>query len=138
MLVNWTLEYLGKNVDEFAGKKLRFEDMNVSDAGRRYVDIGVTETNGRKLFYEFKSVKDVPPTEFNKQFLKDLQNANNLDQIKWIFDGKKNPPNFRENMEKAIENITLDAKTAQKFGKNSSDELKDLILDNFDEIFRIK
>ena len=27
---NWTLEYIGNNVDEFAGKKLRFEDLNLN------------------------------------------------------------------------------------------------------------
>lgn len=134
---NWTLEYLGKNLDEFAGKKLIFEDLNKTDAGRRYVDISV-EKGLDKIFYEFKSVKEVPPAHFTEQFLKDLQNADNLDQIKWIFDGKKNPADFRNKMEKAIDNLKIDNKTAEKFGKNNSEELKDLILDNFDKIFNIK
>lgn len=41
------------------------------------------------IYYEFKSVAKVPPAHFAEQFLKDLQNADNLDQIKWIFDGRK-------------------------------------------------
>ena len=40
---------------------------------------------------EFKSVKDVPPSNFLEQFGKDLKNSevSDLSQIKWIFDGKK-------------------------------------------------
>ena len=40
---------------------------------------------------EFKSVKDVRPSNFLEQFGKDLKNTevSDLSQIKWIFDGKK-------------------------------------------------
>ena len=44
-----------------------------------------------KVFYEFKSVKEVPPNGFVKQFINDLsrREVQSLEQIKWIFDGKK-------------------------------------------------
>ncbi|MEE0996486.1 MAG: hypothetical protein U0L74_03810 [Paludibacteraceae bacterium] len=36
-------------------------------------------------------MKEVPPTNFNDQFVKDLLNKDvkKLSQIKWIFDGEK-------------------------------------------------
>ncbi|MRI63606.1 hypothetical protein EDM00_06335 [Ornithobacterium rhinotracheale] len=75
--------------------------------------------------------------------MKDLTNANSLDQIKWIFDGAKKTIGkdgkaFKETMEKAIENLKIDKKITQKFGKKSPDELKDMILDNFEKIFDLK
>jgi hypothetical protein len=49
--------------------------------------VDVSDT--KRIFYEFKSTKDVPLDEFAEQFIKDLSIADDLDQIKWIFDGKK-------------------------------------------------
>lgn len=90
-------------------------------------------------------MKDVPPGEFNQQFLKDLQNANDLDQIKWIFDGKKNPENFKLNMEKAINNLfnSKDANIQKQLkqvsekmtGFEDIDILKSEIMDDFTKIF---
>ena len=90
----WTVRYIGQNGREFAGKKLRFEvNQEVGDKIRR-VDMVVETTNKgitKKIFYEFKSVKDVPPANFLEQFGKDLKNTevSDLSQIKWIFDVKK-------------------------------------------------
>ncbi|EHQ43865.1 hypothetical protein [Myroides odoratus] len=74
---------------------------------------------------------------FAEQFLKDLQKATSLDQIKWIFDGKKNPSNFRKNMEKAIDKMTFDDDLLLKFGVDDIDELRYLIEINFDKIFKL-
>ena len=39
---------------------------------------------------EYKSVKDVPPGDFDKQFGNDLNNKSyGVDQVKWRFDGDK-------------------------------------------------
>lgn len=50
---------------------------------------------------------DVPPGKFAEQFIKDLSRGDvtSLDQLKWIFDGKKAPADFKEKMLKAIEDI---------------------------------
>lgn len=42
----------------------------------------------------------VPPTQFTEQFIKDLarKDVENLSQIKWIFNGSKNPANFKQSM----------------------------------------
>ena len=52
--------------------------------------------------------------------LEDLTNSNvtSLDQIKWIFNGAKNPPNFSQNMLDAIDNLPLTNQMAQKFLPN--------------------
>ena len=75
-------------VTEEVGEKIRRVDMVVED-----------EILGN-IFYEFKSVKDVPPANFLERFGKDLANTevSDLSQIKWIFDGKKVPADFKEKM----------------------------------------
>ncbi len=136
---NWTLEYIGKNLDDFSGKKLTFEDMFKTDAGRRYVDVSVTETSGRKVLYEFKSVQEVPPNNFSEQFLKDLSNreVTSLDQIRWVFDGKKNPANFKQNMERAIDNMdTITKDLAEKFiGERNINKFKKTLKENLENVF---
>ena len=88
----WTVRCIGQHGGEFAGKRLNFEVIEeVGDKIRR-VDQKVYDENlGKNIFYEFKSVKDVPPANFLEQFGKDLKNSevSDLSQIKWILDGKK-------------------------------------------------
>ncbi len=62
---------------------------------------------------------------------------NNLDQIQWIFDGRKSPDNFRSNMETAIDNLPIDITTANKFNFSSDVKLKNELKSRFDEIFRL-
>lgn len=114
-------------------KTLHFElPANVDDLGMRYFDVADISDANKILFYEFKSVAKVPPAHFAEQFLKDLSNKDvtSLDQIKWIFDGKKNPANFKANMKKAIENLPLTDDLTKKFNVNDIDELKDFIETN--------
>lgn len=102
--------------------------------------IGVDKSAPNKnawIYYEFKSVAKVPPAHFAEQFLKDLQNADNLDQIKWIFDGKKNPANFKQKMLDTIDKMTFNDDLLKKFNVDDIDELKDLIETNFDKIFKL-
>ena len=86
----WIQRYILEHPDEFKGRTLTFESR--LDAGEtvRRVDVVVRMgENSRPVYYEFKSVKNLPPSNFAKQFLKDLEIADNLDQIKWYFDGSK-------------------------------------------------
>lgn len=50
----------------------------------------IVETANGPVYYEFKSVKDLPPRDFVEQFGKDLSRDNfSVDNLRWIFDGKK-------------------------------------------------
>lgn len=87
----------------------------------------------------------VPPTQFKEQFIKDLarEDVENLSQIKWIFDGKKTPENFKKNMLDAIDKLPLKDGTSltddlvKKFGVKNSDELINLIESKFENIFKL-
>ena len=102
--------------------------------------------NGRVVggctYFEFKSVKEVPPPPFNDQFAKDLLNddVTNLSQLKWVFDGKKFPEgyDFKGKMKKAIEKMDMPKEALKKFGARTEDELKTAIINNFDNIFQVK
>ncbi|WP_421498023.1 hypothetical protein [Flavobacterium columnare] len=140
---NWILNYIGTHADEFTNKTIKFEEYISNELGGRFVDVtDVTNTN--KVFFEFKSVSTVPPGHFSEQFMKDLTNAGSLDQIKWIFNGAKNPPNFRTNMINAIDNLPLTDGTplvddlVKKLGVKDADGLKDLIESKFDDIFKLR
>ena len=83
---------------------------------------------------------EVPPGHFAEQFMKDLTNANSLDQIKWMFNGAKNPPNFRTNMLNAIDNLPLTDNLAKKLLDNPNATkaiLKNELKSKFDNIFKL-
>ena len=92
-----------------------------------------------RIFYEFKSVKTVPPKDFAEQFMKDLNNADNLSQIKWIFNGSKNPVDFKKNMLEAIDKLPLTEDLARKFlqkvRKPNKQKLLEELNSNFEKIF---
>ncbi|WP_315192477.1 hypothetical protein [Capnocytophaga sputigena] len=136
---NWIVEYLAKNSDQFKGKTIKFEEFNSTTLGGRFIDVTDETFSFNKIFYEFKSVKTVPPKDFAEQFMKDLSNAKNLSQIKWIFNGSKNPPNFKQNMLEAIDKLPLTDDLGKKLlGENSNKEfLKLRIKKDFDEIFNL-
>lgn len=88
----WTLRYLANNADEFTGaSKVSFEVLEkLPDGRRRIADMVVEYPQGGRVYYEFKSVKNLPPTDFIQQFSKDLARLNaEMDNLKWVFDGKK-------------------------------------------------
>ena len=136
---NWIVEYLAKNSDQFKGKTIKFEEFNSTTLGGRFIDVTDETFSFNKIFYEFKSVKTVPPKDFAEQFMKDLSNADNLSQIKWIFNGSKNPVDFKKNMLEAIDKLPLTDDLGKKLlGKNSNKEfLKLRIKKDFDEIFNL-
>ena len=88
---------------------------------------------------EFKSVKDIPPANFLEQFGKDLANSevSDLSQIKWIFDGKKAPADFKEKMLEEIKKLNIDPNVAEKLEFKNSQLLMNEIKKQFDNIFII-
>ena len=88
----WTLRYLANNADEFTGaSKISFEVLErLPDGRKRIADMVVEYPNRSKVYYEFKSVKNLPPKDFIQQFSGDLTRPNfNTNNLKWVFDGKK-------------------------------------------------
>ena len=145
----WTLRYLNQNTISFKGRKLVFEQIEKwGDIENKIIHItDVTDKTdiGHIIYIEFKSVKEVPPNGFVKQFINDLSrdDVRSLDQIRWIFDRSKNPLGkngeiFRISIEKSIESLNISKKIAEKFGTKNPEELKDLIINNFDKIFVLK
>ena len=137
---NWIVEYLAKNSDQFKGKTIKFEEFNSTTLGGRFIDVTDETIVRSKVFYEFKSVKTVPPKDFAEQFMKDLSNADNLSQIKWIFNGSKNPVDFKKNMLEAIDKLPLTENLAKKFLRTvdnpTSKDLKKYLIKNFEVIFK--
>ena len=139
----WTVRYLVNRLNSFSSGKIAFEVTETwNDAGNviRRVDM-IDETNSAsKIYYEFKSVQNVPPGKFGDQFIKDLSNpdVNSLDQLKWLFDGRKNPDNFRDNMLDAIDELNLTEDLAEKFTQlRDIEQFRDAIKSEFDEIFEL-
>jgi hypothetical protein len=137
----WVQRYIVNNADEFKGLTVTFEEIeDIVGSGIRRVDV-VANAGGtsRKIFYEFKSVQNIPPQNFAKQFIKDLEIADDLDQIKWIFDGKKisalDKTKFLDELKKADIASDVIKKWTQEDDIN---KLFKLIEDNFNDIFLIK
>ena len=136
---NWIVEYLAKNSDQFKGKTIKFEEFNSTTLGGRFIDVTDETIVRSKVFYEFKSVKTVPPKDFAEQFMKDLNNADNLSQIKWIFNGSKNPVDFKKNMLEAIDKLPLTENLAVKLIQEKNiNKLRRYLKDNLEDIFLLK
>ena len=137
---NWVITYITKHIGEFKGRKLVFEEFNSTTLGGRFIDVTDETIVRSKVFYEFKSVKTVPPKDFTEQFMKDLSNADNLSQIKWIFNGSKNPVDFKKNMLEAIDKLPLTENLAKKILRTvdnpTSKDLKKHLIKNFEVIFK--
>jgi hypothetical protein len=85
-------------------------------------------------------VKEVPPPNFNDQFVKDLLNddVKKLSQIKWIFDGEKIKKADLEVLKNRIKTLDIPPTASAKFNLNTIDELKKEIERNFDNIFQVQ
>jgi len=138
---NWIVKYLGKNSQDFSNKTLKFEDYMNNSLGGRYVDVSDLTNEVRAVFYEFKSVKGVPPKDFKEQLMKDLTNADDLDQIKWIFNANKNPlgnsgKSFRDTLIEEIDKLPLTEDLAEKFiGQRDILEFSAYLKESFDDLF---
>ena len=136
---NWVITYITKHIGEFKGRKLVFEEFNSTNLGGRFIDVTDETIVRSKVFYEFKSVKTVPPKDFAEQFMKDLSNADNLSQIKWIFNGSKNPVDFKKNMLEAIDKLPLTENLAVKLIQEKNiNKLRRYLKDNLEDIFLLK
>ena len=94
------------------------------------------------VYYEFKSVTNIPPKNFAEQFLKDLEIANDLSQIKWYFDGRKISTLNKELFLEELEELEIRRELIEKWLNNPRQQSKDYFInfvsDNFDRIFKIK
>lgn len=125
----WTLRYLANNADEFTGaSKISFEVLEILPNGRkRIADMVVEYPQRSKVYYEFKSVKNLPPKDFIQQFSNDLTRPNfNIDNLRWVFDGKKIQS---KDLEKLLPDIQmLLSKQALRMSKRQKDALVKKIL----------
>lgn len=140
----WIQRHITSNVDDFAGKTLIFESVEKAGETIRRVDVKMPDGNITKYF-EFKTVSEIPPSNFATQFVKDMQIADvsYLGQLKWVFDGKKvssleyNVDDFIDALDKVdIPQLVIDKLVP---GANKTkDALLEVIESRFDEIFQEK
>ena len=138
------------NISRFKGRKLIFESKEIIEEGTkrktRIVDVkGDAEGLAKATFFEFKSVGGIPPNDFADQFLKDLQfdEVTSLDQLVWIFDGRKIPDKgvFKAEMVKAIRKLKVTDNSFTKFDdlidiqNPTMEDLKRKIIEKFETIF---
>ena len=87
-------------------------------------------------------MKEVPPNNFNEQFVKDLLNddVTKLSQIKWIFDGKKIDKAALEALKNRIDALDIPEPAWKKFGMSSAKELKEKLKTDviFNDIFKVE
>lgn len=139
----WIQRYILGNPDEFKGRVITFESrLDAGETVRRVDVISKIGDQGRPIYYEFKSVSQIPPQHFAKQFLNDLEVAENLNQIKWYFDGKKISKLDKELFLKELEKSEIKTELIRKWINNprfqTKDELMNLISNNFDVMFEVK
>ncbi len=94
---------------------------------------------GGNLHYELKSVQNVPPQDFSKQFINDLSAIDNLNQLKWVFDKKKiGSLNKQVFLDKLAQADNIDQEVLDKFGDGTLEGLLINIDNNFTSIFVVK
>ncbi len=123
----------------FPPNATNFEVQSALGSVRRY-DAVVSIPGQPKKIFEFKSYGSVPPTNFDTQFINDLNNPEitDLSQLKWFFDAAKNPANFETGMKAAIDGLQIPLATAQKFGFGNIPDFKSNLKSNFNLIFSLK
>ncbi len=138
------------NISRFKGRKLIFESKEIIEEGTkrktRIVDVkGDAEGLAKATFFEFKSVGGIPPNDFADQFLKDLQfdEVTSLDQLVWIFDGRKIPDKgvFKAEMVKAIRKLKVTDEMAIKLLSDPDAKKFDLvnkIIKDLESIFLVQ
>ena len=81
------LEYFAKIIDNLKGS-LRFEvPYTIKIGGQEVARIydAIVEYAGKTTKYEMKNWAKWYPSTIKNQFIKDLQNIKNLDELKWVF-----------------------------------------------------
>ena len=138
----WIQRYFLSHPEEFKGRVITFESQAYVGSNVRRVDVVTTGENNNSIYYEFKSITHIPPKNFARQFLKDLEVAENLEQIKWYFDGRKISTLNKELFLEELEKVEIDDKLISKWTSNLQESTKksflEFIDDNFNIIFQIK
>ena len=138
----WIQRYFLSHPEEFKERVITFESRLELGKTTRIVDVVVDASSTRPCYYEFKSVTNIPPHDFAQQFLKDLEIANDLSQIKWYFDGRKISTLNKELFLEELEKVEIDDKLISKWTSNLQESTKksflEFIDDNFNIIFQIK
>ena len=127
----WTLRYLANNADEFTGaSKVSFEVQEILPNGRkRIADMVVEYPLESRVYYEFKSVKNLPPKDFIQQFSNDLTRLNaRMDNLKWVFDGKKIQAKDLQKLRNKLESVITDD-MARNYGYDDADDMIKVLLD---------
>ena len=133
----WTLRYLANNADEFTGaSKISFEVLEILPDGRkRIADMVVEYPRGSKVYYEFKSVRNLPPKDFIQQFSNDLTRLNaEMNNLKWVFDGKKIQAKDLQKLRNKLESIITN-KIAQGYGYDSANAMIEVL---FNKVFVVR
>lgn len=133
----WTLRYLANNADKFTGaSKVSFEVIEILPDGRRRIaDMVVEYPDLSLVYYEFKSVKNLPPKDFIKQFSNDLTRLNaEMNNLKWVFDGKKIQAKDLQKLRHKLESVITN-KMAESYGYVDADDMIDVL---FDKVFVVK
>ena len=133
----WILRCLANNADEFTGaSKISFEVLEILPDGRkRIADMVVEYPDLSLVYYEFKSVKNLPPKDFIKQFSNDLTRLNaEMNNLKWVFDGKKISPKDLQKLRNKLESI-ITRKMAKSYGYVDVDAMIDVL---FDKVFVVR
>ena len=129
----WTLRYLANNADEFTGASMvSFEVSEILPNGRKRIADMIVKYPGRSpVYYEFKSVKSLPPHDFVGQFSNDLTRRNfNIDNLKWVFDGRKITRSDMEKLRKPLLEIIK-----KKSPNLALDELEETVGSLLDKVF---
>jgi len=133
----WTLRYLANNADEFTGaSKVSFEVQEILPNGRKRIADMVVEYPGQSpVYYEFKSVKNLPPNDFVGQFSNDLDRPNfSIKNLKWVFDRRKISSKDLQKLRNKLESIITN-KMAESYGYVDADDMIDVL---FDKVFVVK
>ena len=133
----WTLRYLANNADEFTGaSKVSFEVQEILPNGRKRIADMVVEYPGQSpVYYEFKSVKNLPPKDFIQQFSNDLTRLNaEMNNLKWVFDGKKIQAKDLQKLRHKLESIITN-KIAQGYGYDSANAMIEVL---FKKVFVVR
>lgn len=140
----WIQRHITNNVNDFTGKALIFESVEKAGETVRRVDVKMPDGNITKHF-EFKSVGEIPPSNFATQFVKDMQisDVSDLGQLKWIFDGKKvsSLENNIDDFIDALDEVDIPPSVIDKLTSGVSktkDDLLETIESRFDEIYQVK
>ena len=138
----WIQRYFLSHPEEFKGRVITFESRLELGKTTRIVDVVVDAKSVYPYYYEFKSVTNIPPKNFAEQFLKDLEIADDLSQIKWYFDGRKISTLNKELFLQELEKVEIKQELIQKWMKDSDYQTKadfiTFVSTNFELIFKIR